>query len=377
MSGSAPAAASPATTFITLGGFLGAGKTSLMSATAELLRNQGLRVVLVTNDQGEQLVDTVTASRAGVPVREVTGGCFCCRFDDLAQVVVELVDTEAPDVVIAEAVGSCTDLTATVLRPLRAFYGHRLAVAPLTVVLDPARLLELGTTQLSAEAVELGWLLHTQLEDADLIVLSKGDQTDRSDMAAVRDSVVADYPETPVAEVSSVTGEGLGSLTRRWLSDASTDGHRLEIDYERYGEAEALMAWGDRRMRLDATPPQPFPPEAWVEGLLRRLAEQLAQRGAVVGHVKVSVSCDGGSIKASLVGAGGVVVDHRYGGLARTADVLLNARVGVEPAVLADLLDDAVSRTSAALGVSTGTLHSAEFSPAQPEPTHRIATAAG
>ena len=44
-----------------LGGFLGAGKTTCLVALAEWLRGRGLRCGIITNDQGEGLVDTASA----------------------------------------------------------------------------------------------------------------------------------------------------------------------------------------------------------------------------------------------------------------------------------------------------------------------------
>lgn len=359
------------TLFITLSGFLGAGKTTLMSAAADAMRHDGQRVVLVTNDQGDDLLDTATATRVGAPVREVTGGCFCCRFDDLAEVVVDLLDTYSPDVVIAEAVGSCTDLTATVIRPLRRYHGDRLTVAPLAVVLDPARLFELGADELDPEAVELGWLLHTQLEDADLIVVSKSDQYPAEQVRAVVEAINVDYPHTPVVVVSSLTGEGLSELVDVWRAVQPGQGRALTIDYQRYGQAEALLAWGDRIVRV--TGDEEFSPDAWVDELLGQLSGQFDRLSAVVGHVKVGIQTPDGRSKASLVGRGPAVVDDRHGGRLRQADVLINARVGVAPDVLAKVLDDAVSSTCATHRVDAHTVTSNVFAPKQPVPTHRIA----
>lgn len=117
-------------TFIPLTGFLGAGKTTTMTATALALQETGRKVAVITNDQGVELVDTkLVRSKLG-SVAEVTGGCFCCKFEDLVEAVVALVDSDGVDVVIAEAVGSCTDLQATVVRPLRQYYGDSMVVAP-------------------------------------------------------------------------------------------------------------------------------------------------------------------------------------------------------------------------------------------------------
>lgn len=126
-------------TLIPLSGFLGAGKTTTMMAARRLLESQGRRVAVITNDQGTDLVDSQVAGAGGAQAGEVTGGCFCCRFEDLVEVASGLVANDAADTIIAQAVGSCTDLQATVVAPLRQFYGEDFVVAPLTAVVDPLR----------------------------------------------------------------------------------------------------------------------------------------------------------------------------------------------------------------------------------------------
>ena len=69
--------------YIMVGGFLGAGKTTAILRLAERLSGQGQRVGLITNDQSYGLVDTAMLASHGFPVEEITGGCFCCRFNSL------------------------------------------------------------------------------------------------------------------------------------------------------------------------------------------------------------------------------------------------------------------------------------------------------
>src|SRR5438309_8095938 len=107
-------------TVILVGGFLGAGKTTLLAAAAERLAAQGKRVALVTNDQAANLVDTAVLKERDLPVDEVSGGCFCCKFDDLIAAMDHLVGAKQPEVVLGEPVGSCTDLSATVMQPMKA-----------------------------------------------------------------------------------------------------------------------------------------------------------------------------------------------------------------------------------------------------------------
>src|SRR3954467_12520402 len=108
--------------FIALSGFLGAGKTTTMIAAARHLERRGEKVAVITNDQGTVLVDTQLVRSALDNVSEVTGGCFCCRFDDLLVAAQALIDQGNARTLLAEAVGSCTDLQATVIRPLSQLY---------------------------------------------------------------------------------------------------------------------------------------------------------------------------------------------------------------------------------------------------------------
>src|SRR5688572_22514927 len=115
--------------YIMIGGFLGAGKTTAVSKLAQRLTAHGLRVGLITNDQGSELVDTAMLRAKGFATEEIPGGCFCCRFNSLVDAARNLTAASRPDVFIAEPVGSCTDLVATATYPLRRIYGNEFAIA--------------------------------------------------------------------------------------------------------------------------------------------------------------------------------------------------------------------------------------------------------
>ena len=89
------------------------------------------------NDQDAGLVDTKLALAHHFETREVSGGCFCCHFSDLMDAAEQLLSYE-PDVILAEPVGSCIDLSATILQPLKAFHHQEYRLAPLTVLVDPS-----------------------------------------------------------------------------------------------------------------------------------------------------------------------------------------------------------------------------------------------
>src|SRR5215213_2241516 len=91
--------------YIMIGGFLGAGKTTAVGALARSLSAEGLRVGLITNDQGRNLVDTAMLRSQGFATEEIPGGCFCCRFNSLVEAAQKLAAANGPEVFIAEPVG--------------------------------------------------------------------------------------------------------------------------------------------------------------------------------------------------------------------------------------------------------------------------------
>jgi G3E family GTPase len=119
-----------------VGGFLGAGKTTLLSRLARHYQEQGLRVGMITNDQADNLVDTISFLAQGLATEEIRGGCFCCRFAALTEAAGNLLAAARPDILLAEPVGSCTDLVATVVQPLKRFHAGQYIVSPYVVLLE-------------------------------------------------------------------------------------------------------------------------------------------------------------------------------------------------------------------------------------------------
>ena len=253
-------------TFVVVGGMLGAGKTSLIVAAARRLVEQGRRVGVVTNDQGSGLVDTALVRTAHVPVAEVSGGCFCCRLSDLLRAC-DALASERPEVIFAEPVGSCVDLAATVLRPLLRDEAHRFHVAPLTVLVDPARAIEMTGPQADAD---VAYLFRHQLDEADIVCFTKAD----AGVAQPALDGVAGHA------ISAKTGQGVDAWLDHVLAPSPSAGSALiAVDYTRYAEAEAALAWLNWRARVDLESPQS--PAVLVGALTDRLETSLDARGPV------------------------------------------------------------------------------------------------
>src|SRR5262245_25924914 len=196
---------------IFVGGFLGAGKTTLLWQAAEHLLKRGLRVGLITNDQAPDLVDTPFLEAQGLRVGEVAGSCFCCNFRGLLEAAEKVqADAGAPaDVLIAEPVGSCTDLSATVLQPLKHHYRNEFTLSPLTVLTDPWRLREVLSGAGNTLHEDAAYIYRTQLEEADVIAIGKIDLIHESERRSLAAFVQREYSQTEVRMLSAETNEGV------------------------------------------------------------------------------------------------------------------------------------------------------------------------
>lgn len=307
-----------------VGGFLGAGKTTLIGKAAQLLQARGVGVAAVLNDQGDDLVDFELMRQSGIPAEYVSGGCFCCKFPSLAAAL-ERASARAPEVVFAEAVGSCTDLVATTLRPLMQYAGDY-RIAPLTV------------------------LAHERPRDPDLQFLF----------------------DHQVAEADIVVGRAVD--VEGWLAMLSAPGARagsksIEVDYRRYGEAEAALGWLNARAAIR---PRPAASPAMVLGpLFERLDGALTEAGVPVVHMKGIARCESGYVKAAITANGRepAVEGSLDASPAREHDVLLNLRALGDPALLREIVCAAFRESGA------GRPEVLAFRPAQPVPTYRLPVA--
>lgn len=311
---------------VVVGGFLGAGKTTLILAAARELAKRGIKSAVILNDQGDSLVDTQLAKHSGLDAGEVTGGCFCCQFSDLIDSAQRLRE-HAPDVIFAEPVGSCTDIAATVLAPLRGAYSNQFRLAPFTVCVDPARAVEIGREDRNPH---FEFLFRNQLAEADLVCYTKSD-------------LHAEAPAIPRARnVSARTGSGVSAWLDEVLSgQLPAGGHRLDIDYDEYARAEAALAWLNFSAVIECDPP------ITAAMLLGPLLDRIAAEVEIV-HLKATDQSEAGFLKAALCGNH---EDPQIEGWldaspARRHEILLNLRAAGEPGPVRAVVEQWVTTVS-------------------------------
>ncbi|GIW80555.1 MAG: hypothetical protein KatS3mg105_2362 [Gemmatales bacterium] len=361
--------------FVMIGGFLGAGKTTSLSRLARHYQSQGKKVGLVTNDQAQNLVDTNNLRSQGFQVEEVPGACFCCRFEDLIGRIEQLAVRDRPDVILAEPVGSCTDLVATVVQPLRHLYGARLQIAPYAVLFKPGHGLRiLKNEQGAGFSPKAAYIFHKQLEEADAIAVNRIDELTPAEIDELADLVANRYPGTPLLRVSAKTGQGFDHLIAFLDQDGNFGRKILDIDYDIYADGEAELGWLNSSIHVHAG--IPFPLDQLLLDIVQRLRDTLTEQLAEVAHLKVIGLGEDSFGVANLVSSLTLpelsVPSHRD---TKELDLIVNARVAIDPAILEKHVKDIVTAACAARNAQVEFRKTQSLRPGRPVPTHRYAEA--
>ena len=360
--------------FIMIGGFLGAGKTTTISRLAKHFQDLGLRVAIVTNDQATDLVDTNLLRSQGFDVGEVAGSCFCCNFNELTSTVERLSADQRPDVVIAEPVGSCTDLVATVIRPLQQIYNQPFDIAPYGVIVKPSHGLKiLKKVAKGGFSPQAEYIFRKQLEEADFIILNRIDELSADVVAELQALIHTNFPNVPVVQISATTGAGFDALSDQ-LDQKGVYGTRLmDVDYDVYAEGEAELGWLNAQVELNSL--EALDLDQFVLTLVQRIQSHLASESLEVAHLKAIGMADGKFAVVNAISSDtSATLSMPSGHNCLRAELVINARVAVAPESLTKTIERILLATSLELKVEATIRTLQSFRPGRPVPTHRLLT---
>jgi len=367
----------PSARYIMIGGFLGAGKTTAVGKLAKRLADRHLRVGLITNDQGRNLVDTAMLRSQGFATEEIPGGCFCCRFNSLVDAAHRLTETSRPEVFIAEPVGSCTDLAATVTYPLRRLYGNDFTVAPISVLLDPIRALRVFGVEPGGNFSEkVLYIYLKQIEEADIVVINKSDLLDGARPDLLRQAILARFPGKQILAVSARNDTNLDEWFALITSEEQVARTAMTVDYQVYADGEALLGWLNCTVQLAAT--EAFDGDLFLNALAGAIQKCLEVDRAEVAHLKMTLSPDGsltGEIAAMNLVCNDYVPELSFHleELVASGQLIINLRAETAPDVLETAVRDGIAAVTKKFPTLRATLdHLEHFRPGKPSPTHRI-----
>lgn len=358
------------TRLVLVGGFLGAGKTTLLSQVVRGLVRQGKRVGLITNDQAPDLVDTGMLRQAGLSVEEIAGGCFCCRFSDLITASNRLVDEINADVLIGEPVGSCTDISATVLQPLKELFPDRFHLAHFSVLVDPFRFAEvLDPRMKSSLHPSARYILRKQIEEADIVVINKIDLLPAEELAELLAQARERFPDVRQSGLSALTGEGVPEWLDLILHDGPAGSRITDVDYDVYAEGEAVLGWLNATVSLSSREQVDW--KTYCIRLLETLRHDFQRKEAEIAHVKLLLVAPDGQLAANLTRTDdSVTVRGGVNGAPREVKLIANARVQMPPRELKTAVETAF-RSAGGSRISVEIINMNCLSPGRPKPTHR------
>ncbi len=184
-----------------LSGFLGAGKTTVLS---HILNNrQGKKVAVIVNDMSEINIDSaivqqeVTLNRSEEKLVEMSNGCICCTLrEDLLEEVTKLAQDGRFDYLLIESTGISEPLPVAETFTFADEEGVSLSdvanLDTMVTVVDAANFLkeyeaaaslqEKGESLGDEDERTVSDLLVDQVEFADVILISKTDLVDSTDV---------------------------------------------------------------------------------------------------------------------------------------------------------------------------------------------------
>lgn len=217
-----------------IGGFLGAGKTTLIKGLIDAWSGKERLAVLV-NEFGEVGIDGTLLAGRGTEVVELSSGCICCTLNaDLKAQVANLAKAYQPERLLIEPTGIAT--TKSILNILRSLSLEEfVATIRVTLLLD---CLAFDTKLESLSFID------SQIGLADLVVLSKSDLVLPEVISEISCRVAMINPQAQIIQArygreaieALVNDDREGSI--KTMSDDNADEASLFDDYQSLG-----MAW--------------------------------------------------------------------------------------------------------------------------------------
>ncbi len=187
---------------IILGGFLGSGKTSLLTRLAAQFTEKGQSVAIIVNESGSAGVDGETLRQRGYDSYELPEGCICCTLAGSLQDTIRQIEKErSPDIIMIEPTGLAMPAK---VREMAAQTGAGEEKDVIIGIADVQRFKDLIKKKEE--------FFIEQMKGSDLILINKSDLAGPGDMKSAMAWLSERFPDTKIIPVSIKTGKNLGRV---------------------------------------------------------------------------------------------------------------------------------------------------------------------
>ena len=349
-----------------LGGFLGSGKTTAIITASKMLLREKVSVAVITNDQGSQLVDTAFTRSLNIPNTEVRNGCFCCNYGQFYTAIQNLNASKHPEIIFAEAVGSCADLVATIVKPMLRFDPETKII--LSVFADGPVLLSSLEKRSSFISDDIQYIYKKQLEEAGILIVNKSDTLTDDEIDTIKSILESEYPGKKLLLLDSRDETSI----KNWLHiiNEKSSGKTFvsaDIDYKKYAEGEAALAWLDASINIHSRGKAIDKSFEFINDMF----DEISFQRFPIGHLKFFLQSGVWHQKISYTNRQANKENLNNNIKGDHANVLVNARVETKPDQLKQIFFQAITKIKDQ-NCHIEVLQLDSFQPGYPKPTYRL-----
>ncbi len=234
-----------------LSGFLGSGKTSLLTNLISQFKNEGIKPAVIMNELGKLAFDS-RAVEEDIPLKEMLEGCICCTGSEKMEAQLQmLLAGEDFDVLLIETTGAAHPVEAldAVFSPI---FANQLNIKGIITVADCKRWLE--RDKLSPRT---RMLFLEQIKHAHLIVANKVDLLTDDEIATASMELQGINGDAPIIQASN------SKISIKALANLEATFHEKEVKEAAIGKQLSLSS----RLHTFNGPIDQEAFEDWVRGL--------------------------------------------------------------------------------------------------------------
>ncbi|MEM3859050.1 MAG: GTP-binding protein [Candidatus Micrarchaeaceae archaeon] len=273
-----------------IGGFLGSGKTTMISKFTQRLLKRGKRVGVIVNDFSTPLVDERYLTQIGAQIEQVSGKCVCHTTAAVNEALDKMKDK---DEIFLEPIGTHLDVASAIL-PEIILHTADLIVKPVVILVDGKKLNEI----LKKERWYILEFIFQQLQSEDIIFVNKADIMNKDEIEEITKffeekkaqfilgSAFNDMNTDELVELL----EGRSNWSEKKFEK---DDQALFIHYETYVKMQERMKWVNLYFTISAD-------HTLITDKIVRILKGSLKDNSYLGHLKMMLISKEGYVKFNL-----------------------------------------------------------------------------